>query len=56
MEIKFNKLTEDDLPIVLCGITNRPTPKKDCVYQDGMWVRREFADTKRKNIEPKEDL
>jgi hypothetical protein len=56
MEIKYNKLTPDDLPIVICAISGRPTPKRDAIFQDGHWVRREFADEKRRNIESKEEL
>jgi hypothetical protein len=51
----YNKLTPDDLPIVICGITGRPTAKKDAVFQNGMWIRKGFEDKKRRQIVPKGD-
>lgn len=55
-EAEYNKMTPDDLPIVICGITGRPTARKDAVYQNGMWIRKGFEDKRRRQITPKEDV
>ena len=44
MSIRINKIDPKDGPIYYCALSGRPTPKKDMVYQNGHWVRKEYAD------------
>ncbi len=54
--VKENKLTPEDLPIIICGISGRPTPKREATFQRGYWVRKEYADKLRRLVVPKEDM
>lgn len=44
MKIRINKLSPEDSPILYCALSGRPTAKKDMVFQNGHWVRKEYAD------------